>query len=110
MDYDFIIDLIDGGELDDKLDILIDAAVTRRNYLRDMRGAMNKATLSTGTRVRLVNIRPKYMIGIQGTISNKSPQRRGDMMVDIDPMYRSRIGHRYSMCLSIPASSLEEVK
>lgn len=108
MDYEFIIDLVQGGELDSMLDSLIEASVARRTFLRDVRGAQNKVAFVPGTRVRVVNIKPKYLSRITGVVSNRIADRRGDLMVDIDPQCYHRLG-RYSKCLSIPASSLELV-
>lgn len=109
MDYTFIIDLIETGHLDGIIDILVDAGVDRRKFLQEMRGATNRALMMPGTKVRVFNIRPKYLAGIQGTVSAATASRRGDIMVDIDPLYYHRLGHRYGKQLSIPASSLEEI-
>jgi hypothetical protein len=110
MDYSFIIDLIDGGELDSMMDLLGDSVRARRDYLRELRGAINKATFMPGTKVRLINIWPKYLHGITGVVSSQTPSRRGDLMVDVDPSCYHRLGYRYDKVLGVPASSLEEVQ
>jgi hypothetical protein len=102
-----IFDDIESGIWDEGLDAIIEAAVARRSFLRDMKGANNKINFVPGTHVRVVNIRPKYLTGITGTVSFKTADRRGDLMVDVDPRCYHRLG-RYSRTLSIPASSLEE--
>lgn len=105
-----IFDEIEAGIWDDGLDALIESAVARRNFVRDSRGAKNQMEFKHGTRVRIINIRPKYLTGITGTVNkDRMPSRRGDLMVDIDPACYRKLG-RYGRCLAIPASSLEEVK
>ena len=60
MDYGFLLDLFETDELDNILDAIIEAAVARRNYLQDVQGAQNKATMVPGTRVRICGtIKPK---------------------------------------------------
>jgi hypothetical protein len=108
-DYTFIIDLIDGGEMDNMIDLLRDAVSARTNFLRDMKGAINKATFLPGTKVRIVNIRPKYLHGITGVVSSQTPSRSGDLMVEIDPGCYHKLGHRFGRVLGVPASSLELV-
>jgi hypothetical protein len=108
-DYTFIADLIDGGECDDVLDLILDTAVARRTFLREVRGAVNKATFVPGTKVRIVNIRPKYLHGITGVVSSQTPSRSGDLMVEVDPSCYSKLGYRFGHVLGVPASSLELV-
>jgi hypothetical protein len=97
---------IENGIWDEGLDAIIEAAVARRRFLRDMQGANNKVNFVPGTQVRVINIKPKYLQGITGVVSNKTAGRRGDLMVDVDQRCWHRLG-RYSHQLSIPASSLE---
>ncbi len=106
-----IFDDIEAGFWDgDGLDAIIEAAVARRKAVRDMQGARNKANFNHGERVRLINIKPRYLIGIEGTINKlKTPSRNGDLSVDIDPRFYHRLGRYSRSGLSIPASSLELV-
>jgi hypothetical protein len=105
MDYTFIVDLIEGGELDDMVDLLIDAAIARRNFLKDMKAAANRAVMSTGDKVRIGgSISPKYLIGVVGTVSCKPATRRGDIMVE----FPYRVGRFYGT-VGVPASCLELV-
>lgn len=98
---------IEAGIWDDSLDVIIEYAVARRKFVRDTVGANNQMEFQHGDHVRIVNISPKYMNGVTGTVNkNRMPIRRGDLMVDIDPSQIYRIGRR-SSTLSIPASSLE---
>lgn len=104
-----IFDEIDAGIWDDGLEALAEAIRARRDYVRDQRGAKNQLEFKHGTPVRVINIRPKYLTGITGTVNkSRMPSRRGDIMVDVDPRCYHRLG-RYGRCLAIPASSLEEV-
>jgi hypothetical protein len=99
---------LDAGFWDEGLEALLDAVVARRNYLRDQQGAHNKLDFIPGTEVRLVNIKPKYLVGITGVVTDQIPSRRGDLMVFIDERCWRRLG-KYGTTLSIPASSLEKV-
>jgi len=104
-----IFDDINNGYWDDGLEAIIEMAIARRNFLRQVQGAKNKATFGTGTPVRVINIRPKYLHGITGKVSPKTASRPGDLMVDIDPQHWYRLGERFGKCLGVPASSLELV-
>ena len=101
---------IEAGIWDDGLDAIIEAAYARRKFVRDMKGAENQVTFQHGDRVRLINISPKYLIGITGTVNKeRMPSRRGDLMIDIDDSCYYRISHRFSKTVGVPASSLERV-
>ena len=105
-----IFDDINNGYWDEDLDAIIEMAVARRKFLQQAKGAQNQVEFKHGDAVRVVNIRPKYLTGITGTINKQRiPNRRGDIMVDIDPSCYRQLGTRYGKCLSIPASSLERV-
>jgi hypothetical protein len=99
---------IESGIWDEGIDAIIEAAVARRNFLRDIKGANNKINFVPGTNVRVINIRPKYLTGITGFVSARQADRRGDLMIEVDQHHWPRLG-RYSRTLSVPASSLEEV-
>jgi hypothetical protein len=105
-----IFDEIEAGIWDDGLEAIIEAAVARRKFVRDMKGANNQIEFKHGEHVRIVDIRPKYLNGITGTINKgRMPSRRGDLMVDIDAHCYPRISHRFSRTVGVPASSLERV-
>jgi hypothetical protein len=107
MDIEIIIGSIAAGEFDAVLEPLNDLVQARRQMLNEQKKANNKIEFVPGTRVRICgNIRPKYLLGITGTVSVRMPSRRGDIRVDIDPIYRSSMG-RYND--SIPANCLEAV-
>lgn len=104
-----IFDDIENGYWDEGIDAIIEFAVARRRFLQEKKAADNMIEFKHGDAVRIVNIRPKYMTGVRGTINKqRMPLRRGDIMVDIDRRDIHRIGRR-SSTLSIPASSLERV-
>jgi hypothetical protein len=110
MEYDFIIDLIAGGECDSIIEGLGDAVRARREFLQEIRGAENRINFGPGTKVRIINIRPKYLHGVTGVVSAATPKRHGDIMVDVDPSQYYKLGHRYGHTLGVPASSLEEIQ
>lgn len=100
---------INAGFWDDGLNAIIEAAVARRKFVNDMRGAENQVTFQHGDHVRIINIKPKYLHGITGTVNKeRMPSRRGDIMVNVDPSMVYRLG-RYGSVLAVPASSLERV-
>jgi hypothetical protein len=99
---------LEAGFWDEGLDALIEAVVARRQYVRAQQGAKNKMEFVPGTKVRLVNIKPKYLLGITGEVTGQIASRSGDLMVFIDQKHWHQLG-RYDTTLSIPASSLEEV-
>ena len=104
-----LIEDINDGHYDEALDAVIELAVARRNFLRDAKGARNKVEFQHGDAVRVVDIRPKYLTGITGTINkHRMPAKAGQIMVDIEPRCWHRLG-RYGHTLSVPASSLERV-
>ena len=106
-----IFDDIEAGYWDDGLEALAETVRARIEYLRKQRGARNQMEFRHGTTVRMINIRPKYLVGVRGTVNkDRMPNRTGDIMVDIDPRDYVRISHRFSRTVGVPASSLEEVK
>jgi len=104
-----IFDDINAGYWDDGLEAIIEIAVARRKFLHQVQGAKNMATFGPGTPVRVINIRPKYLHGITGKVSQKAASRPGDIMIDIDQQWWYRLGTRFGKCLGVPASSLELV-
>jgi hypothetical protein len=105
-----IFDEVAAGIWDEGLDALLEAVVARRDFVRAERGARNQMEFKHGTSVRIINIKPKYLGGITGKVNkDRMPERRGDLMVDIDPQCYRRLG-RYPRVLAVPSSSLEEVK
>jgi hypothetical protein len=107
MDRFSIFEDIEAGIWDDGLDALIEAAVARRKFVQDIKGAANKIDFTVGTRVRICgNISPKYLVGLTGTVSIQIPSRRGDLMVTLD---YSRGRFYRGSTIGIPASCLERV-
>lgn len=101
---------IEAGIWDDGLEALSEAVRARRIYVREQLKIKNQLEMRHGDRVRIININPKYLIGVTGSINkNRMPNRHGDIMVDIDPLCMRRLRGRFSSTLSIPASSLERL-
>ena len=74
-----IIRAIMAGDADDGLNDIIDAAITRRRQA----ARVAAAKMDVGTRVRLVNVKPKYLGGIEGEIT-RPMNSEGQVMVRLD--------------------------
>lgn len=84
-------DILD-GELDDHLDALIDAAQARKDTTAKLRAAR----LQVGDKVRLMNIRPKYLSGATGTVESKGDTRMRIKLDDVSlRRVRAKGGERY---------------
>src|SRR5579872_779022 len=101
-----VVQHIADGEYDKELDSLIRVALDRRRYLQSVIATVNQSEFVPGTRVRLVDIRPKYLIGLTGTVSQLPSTRRGDLMVEFDDQSYRYVQHRFQRTVGIPASSL----
>lgn len=100
-----LLNLIHSGKLDSILDALREAVHSRERYLRDQKSATNLATLKPGTRVRLSNLKPKYLNGYEGVVADRPARRRGDIAVDLD----NAPSNRYGSKMAVPAGCLEPV-
>jgi len=78
-----VYDAIINGAVDDDFDTIYTALKKRQGVLTD-RLALS---LKPGTIVRLANVRPKYLVGMQGVIVGKE---RSKFVVMLDPEYRAR--------------------
>ena len=65
----FIAEHAGNGELDS----IVDAARARRRALADLAGAQ----ITVGVSVRLGNLRPAYLNGLTGTVTERTTPRRG---------------------------------
>jgi hypothetical protein len=102
-------DRIADGEFDIVIDILAEAVANRRKFVLDQKGLDNKMTFGPGTKVVICGtIKPKYLIGVTGTVSTRPARRAGDIQVDIDPQYYRRT-YRYGISMGVPASCLEQI-
>jgi len=60
------------GEFDDSLEAILDAVTERRKATRSVRVAQAFSGLSVGDTVRFNDkTRPKYLVGVEGTITRK---------------------------------------
>ena len=105
-----ILDYIEKGYLDgDGIELIIEAAVARRRFLQQMQAAKNMRDFDHGTLVRLINIKPKYLTGVEATVDKtRTPSKSGTISVTVVDRHLRRLG-RFSRHLSVPASSLERV-
>lgn len=69
------------GSMDDHRDAIVDAIKARDRQLRAQKQAMAAATLTVGTKVSIVDITPKALVGIEGTIAALRGAR-ADLKVD----------------------------
>lgn len=76
-----ICDLIAMGELDDNLNNLVEAVNLRRKSINLLKESANRS-IPIGTKVRLVNIRPKYLNGCAGTITRISAGKVSVKLLD----------------------------
>lgn len=86
------------GDLDDGLDGIIAACNERRVIVS--RSLYH--TLKVGDRVRFMNGRPKYMVGVEGTVVGK---KQSKLVVDLDES-RGRFNGKGVVC---PPSCLEKL-
>jgi hypothetical protein len=77
-----VLEGIDRLENDASLTAVYQAYRNRSKTLRDRRAMLNVATLADGTRIRLINIRPKYLIGTEGSIVRRHSATK--FVVDLD--------------------------
>lgn len=66
-----VYDAISTGEVDDHIDEIFDALHARRKAV----AAQRALSFKNGDRVRLVNIKPKYLAGLEGVITGKVNSR-----------------------------------
>lgn len=90
-----------------------EAIVDRARQIQRIRAAKARAALVPNeTRVRTMNLKPKWLNGISGTYIEPSTQRRGDIRVRLDRQPVSPVlvrGRRktYQQTISVPASCVE---
>lgn len=94
-----IVEAIDSGHFDEKLDLLSEAIHQRRVQLRVYAAHRAFVSLSAGDKVQLMDIRPKYLSGATATVLEMVA---GDKIrVRLDRRYG-----RYSGDVTCPASSV----
>lgn len=95
-----------GGDHDDHLDRLYEAVRERQKLLRDQAGRTNKLILTPGTKVRLKDITPKYLVGTEGTVVADKRKRRGKARISVDV---GRVIPGYGQVLAVPATCVEAI-
>ncbi len=85
------------GEADDDFNAVNAALRKRQSYLADIQAS----AFSEGTRVQLANLRPKYLIGLTGTVLRKEGQK---FVVELDAGQDTR---RYDSILRVKPTMLE---
>jgi hypothetical protein len=97
---------------DADLDLIFTAFKARRKTLRNSAALVNQATFTPGTRVETINLSPKYLSGLRGTVVAGTPRRAGDLLVNIDEESRYFVTgrRRFNLdALAVPASALKAV-
>jgi hypothetical protein len=79
MDTRTIVEAIYNGEADDGFDAIFAAIKDRERAVASIRAA----TLKVGDRIRLTNLRPKYLVGATGTILERG-NGKGRFVVQLD--------------------------
>jgi hypothetical protein len=92
------------GQYDDELEGIIGAINHRRKMLREASAAGVFHTLKPGDKVRLVNLRPKYLVGQTATVVRKN-QTRVVVTIDNPP-----IGGRFQGEVTAAAHMLEKIQ
>ncbi len=101
---------ITAGKYDKWLSGLLEAASERKRYLQTMKGVENQQKLKAGTPVRIgPGIKPKYLVGLTGTISDKPAGRKGDLMFEFDDRSYPYVSYRFQRIVGVPASLLTEI-
>lgn len=89
---------LDAGEFDDQIKYMWKLLQERSDHLRDRRAANVLASLSTGDRVKIQNLKPKYIVGYSGTVESIDGDK---VTVDLGRQVR-----RYGPIVIVPASCL----
>src|SRR4051812_24056978 len=96
-----VIDFVHDGKLDRVVDQLIDTGIARKKVLSQRKARANLENLEWGDKVRTVNLRPKYISGLKGTIIDPEdrPTKPGYLWIDLGMRVR-----RYGPIVCLPAS------
>jgi hypothetical protein len=98
------------GEFDTQLDEIAHVIGERRRYLRLQKGLQNRKALKPGTPCRITpGIKPKYLTGLTGKVSEQAPTRSGDLMFEFDDESYLYVAHRFRRIVGVPASLLARI-
>lgn len=105
-----ILGAIDTGKLDRYLDELSRAIRARREVIRHREAMVNVETLKKGDRVRLVNLRPKYLTQYDAIIVKPALARNNEpgFVIDLDTDL-VRVGRYSTKGVTVPASCVEKI-
>lgn len=92
---------------EDELKILYTATHERSKLLRRITHIKALRTFEVGDKVRLVDIRPKYMVGLRGTIIAHQGTK---FLVELDnPINRGSKGRQWSKQLVVPPGCCQAI-
>lgn len=111
-----LIEEIVTGKWDDDLERLDEAIRARRKEERRKQAEINRLTLLPGARVRLKNLSPKYLNGLEGEVVEQQHGRKKGLRVKFvepeDIFMRSQhrqAAQRFGSSVRVPASCVEPV-
>lgn len=95
------------GKADEtELRSILNTAISRQKQLRIIEQQKNLALLQEGDRVRLKNVKPKYLSGTPGTIVGRKGQQ---FIVQLDASADARAQRRFGSRPVCPANILEKI-
>lgn len=95
---------------EDELYEIMGAIVERRSSIRKERARHNTLTISVGDKVRLVNIRPKYLQGaIYQVVSTPNSARPRQFKLEVYMGADPRAQRRFGRYLNAPSDCVEKV-
>lgn len=100
-------DILDGKH-DADIDALFDALREREKVVRKRRALENKASVKVGDKVRITDIRPKYLNGLEATVVQTRGRRADDILVKFGE--RDFSAQRYMGAeVGVPANCIEVI-
>lgn len=113
-----VADMILDGHYDEDMDIISDALRSRREHVRAVQMAKTAATLRAGDTVQVVGrIKPRYLIGLRGTVERVDAKRAYIMWLDSDRFMAKRYGGRtldnmgpQRTAIGVPLSCVEKIE
>lgn len=90
----------------EELMILSDSINSRHRHLKNMEAVHNRQTLKVGSRVKLKNLKPKYLNGTKAVVL----EVKGDkgFLVELEPNADPRAFRRFGNKPIVPANCLQE--
>lgn len=105
------------GAVDGDLDAINQALRDRYKIVRAQKSAIAAATVKVGDKVRIVNLRPKYLAGLTGTVvvdpmeQYRSRRSKTYFAVELSESSHARVQHKHRQrtVTGIPAQCVEVI-